>query len=169
MAAVTSRSIRLLITAFVVTALFLVGTAGANQHQTGPEPRGATIQNITGTLSNGDFFDGRIVGLQILGATEGAVEATGILQGSVIDAVTGETERVHQRFTSVLPVEVPDVGVLQNGQECQILFLDIGPIFLDLLGLQLDISPIQIDLTAVRGPGNLLDNLLCGLVGILDP
>ena len=46
--------------------------------------------------------------------------------------------------------------------------LGLGPIFLDLLGLQLTTSEIIIDLTAVPGPGNLLGNLLCALVGLLD-
>jgi hypothetical protein len=51
---------------------------------------------------------------------------------------------------------------------CDILILDIGRITLDLLGLVVDIAPISIDITAVSGPGNLLGNLLCALVGILD-
>ena len=54
------------------------------------------------------------------------------------------------------------------GRRCQILFLDVGPIFLDLLGLQVDLSRIVLDITAVAGAGNLLGNLLCALVGILD-
>lgn len=51
---------------------------------------------------------------------------------------------------------------------CDILFLDLGPISLDLLGLVLDLSPIQLDLDADPGPGNLLGNLLCVLTGLLD-
>jgi hypothetical protein len=46
--------------------------------------------------------------------------------------------------------------------------LDIGPIFLDLLGLQVDLSEIVLDITAVPGPGNLLGNLLCSVAGLLD-
>lgn len=53
--------------------------------------------------------------------------------------------------------------------ECQILFLDIGPIFLDVLGLQVDLSQIVLDITAVSGSGNLLGNLLCAVAGLLDP
>lgn len=51
---------------------------------------------------------------------------------------------------------------------CDILFLDLGPIHLDLLGLVLDVSQIIIDLNGVTGGGNLLGNLLCALLGILD-
>lgn len=57
----------------------------------------------------------------------------------------------------------------QKQASCSILNLDIGPINLDLLGLLVDISPISIDITALRGPGNLLGNLLCALAGLLDP
>jgi hypothetical protein len=52
---------------------------------------------------------------------------------------------------------------------CGILDLDIGAIHLDLLGLVIDLAPIHLDITAVPGAGNLLGNLLCALVGILDP
>lgn len=55
-----------------------------------------------------------------------------------------------------------------SGRSCDILNLDLGPLNLDLLGLVVDLSAISLDLTAVRGPGNLLGNLLCGVAGILD-
>jgi len=44
---------------------------------------------------------------------------------------------------------------------CLILFLEIGPINLDLLGLQVFVSQIQLQVTASRGPGEILGNLLC--------
>ena len=59
-----------------------------------------------------------------------------------------------------------DVAVpLQVGSApaCDILTLDVGAIFLDLLGLQVDVAPISIDVTAVPGAGNLLGNLLCAV------
>lgn len=54
-------------------------------------------------------------------------------------------------------------------RRCQVLFLDLGPIFLDVLGLEVDLSQVVLDLTAVSGSGNLLGNLLCAVVGLLDP
>lgn len=56
----------------------------------------------------------------------------------------------------------------QHGAVCPILFLEIGPIFLDLLGLELAIDPIVIELVARPGQGNLLGNLLCAIVGLFD-
>ncbi len=51
---------------------------------------------------------------------------------------------------------------------CDVLFLDLGPISLDLLGLTVDLSQVVLDVNAVTGPGNLLGNLLCALLGLLD-
>jgi hypothetical protein len=51
---------------------------------------------------------------------------------------------------------------------CQILNLDIGAIHLNLLGLVVDLAPIHLDITAESGPGNLLGNLLCALVNLLN-
>jgi hypothetical protein len=153
--------------ALVASVLVLGGTAGASEHQSTGEVRGATIQNIS--LHGDDHFEGRLVGLKFLDFNEATNEV--LTTGRVIGTVTqdGVTERVNMAFTEWLPVST-GLNTFQNGgQECPILFLDLGPIFLDLLGLQLDISPITIELTAVRGPGNLLGNLLCALVGILDP
>jgi hypothetical protein len=59
-------------------------------------------------------------------------------------------------------------NLTQGSASCQILILDLGPIFLDLLGLQLETSQIVIELTAQPGPGNLLGNLLCAVAGLLD-
>jgi hypothetical protein len=56
----------------------------------------------------------------------------------------------------------------QGGGSCQILFLELGPLFLNLLGLELSLNQIVLDLTAQRGPGNLLGNLLCAVAGLLD-
>lgn len=56
----------------------------------------------------------------------------------------------------------------QLGGTCRILFLDIQPINLNLLGLRIQVSRITINITGERGAGNLLGNLLCGLLGLAD-
>jgi len=71
-------------------------------------------------------------------------------------------------------LRVADLGLdeglaVQQGEACDILFLFLGPIFLDLLGLQVFLSPVLLDVNAQPGPGNLLGNLLCALAGLLDP
>jgi hypothetical protein len=69
---------------------------------------------------------------------------------------------------SSCPLPQPNARLARSTAACDILHLDIGPIFLDLLGLQVDLSEIVLDITAVPGPGNLLGNLLCSVAGLLD-
>ena len=51
---------------------------------------------------------------------------------------------------------------------CAILSLVLGPLHLDVLGLVIDLNRVVLNITGETGAGNLLGNLLCGLVGILD-
>src|SRR5690606_38861276 len=56
-----------------------------------------------------------------------------------------------------------------DGPRCDVLFLDLAPLHLDLLGLTVDLSQVVLDVHAVPGSGNLLGNLLCAVAGLLDP
>ena len=108
---------------------------------------------VTGTLENGDPFAGTLDITQV--TRDGS---TLLFDGALTDSASGAV----QQFT-----EIP--GVLQQeGPRCDILMLDLGPIHLDLLGLVVDLSEIHLDIHAVPGPGNLLGNLLCAVVGLLD-
>lgn len=69
---------------------------------------------------------------------------------------------------SVTNQAVSNIPVTFDPQHCTILHLDLGPIFLNLLGLQLTTNEIVVDLTAVAGPGNLLGNLLCAVANLLN-
>ena len=71
------------------------------------------------------------------------------------------TPIVNQAFTTSADLASPNAV-------CDVLFLDLGPLFLDVLGLTVDLSQIVLDINAVPGPGNLLGNLLCAVVGLLD-
>ncbi len=51
---------------------------------------------------------------------------------------------------------------------CQILNLTLGPLHLNLLGLVVDLNRVHLTITAVRGPGNLLGNLLCAVANLLN-
>lgn len=113
---------------------------------------------VSGALEDGGTFDGTVTDLH---ATEvdGEPAISGVLEGTATRA-DGTTEAVTQSFTAPTALQVED--------GCQILFLDLGPIFLDVLGLQVDLSEIVLDITAVAGAGNLLGNLLCAVAGLLD-
>jgi hypothetical protein len=57
--------------------------------------------------------------------------------------------------------------ILNTTQSCPILDLQLGPIFLDLLGLQVETSRIHLEIRAE--PNGLLGNLLCAIAeGLLD-
>jgi hypothetical protein len=116
-----------------------------------------TNLEFTGTVADGEFAGETVEGLLTiteLGLNEdGELVATGTaLVGGVLTA-----------FTDLL------VNLTGDQQSCRILFLEIpGGIFLDVLGLVVDIQPIELEIRAERGPGNLLGNLLCAVVGLLD-
>lgn len=82
--------------------------------------------------------------------------ASGLLTGT---STTGQT---------VTNQAVSNIPVAFDPQSCTILHLDLGPIFLNVLGLQLTTNEIVVDLTAVAGPGNLLGNLLCAVANLLN-
>ena len=132
----------------------------ARPTQTGPIVQ--TVNNLLITdpaTGNTGVFTGTLTITSFATNAAGELLANGSLAGTLVgDLGTGLTQPFTQSFTNLLV----------DAQRCPILSLDIGRIFLDLLGLELDVAPISIDLTAVAGPGNLLGNLLCALVGILD-
>lgn len=141
---------------------------------------GRTISNLELPLKGGGEFTGRITNLQL---EKGSTNGTVLASGRVVGQANGE--RINEAFENV-ELQVFDqagdlvstnqqVGTFQQvslnqQQECQILFLEIGPIFIDLLGLVIELpNEIVVEIRAEEGAGNLLGNLLCGLVGILDP
>jgi len=126
---------------------------------------GSLLTNIpvAGTLAGGGTFAGSL-NVTSLNFQNGDLLATGTLTGTVTRIIDGATvvTQVTQTFTNVL------LGLTSNGGQCRILTLDLGPLNLDLLGLIVDLSAVSLDITAQSGPGNLLGNLLCALVGLLD-
>lgn len=111
---------------------------------------------VTGT-GGGAVFTGTFQ-LQKFATDQGALVATGVLSG-VVTTATGVTTSILRTVT--MPAAVGDTS-------CQILHLDLGPLFLDVLGLQIDLSRIVLDITAQAGAGNLLGNLLCAVANLLN-
>jgi hypothetical protein len=117
---------------------------------------------ITETLPGGEVFTGLLT-ITELNLVDGALVASGTLTGDVTDALGNLLGTVNVTFTDIV------AALLTSGSgACDILFLELGPIDLNLLGLQLDVSQITIDLTAQTGPGKLLGNLLCAVAHLLD-
>ena len=55
-----------------------------------------------------------------------------------------------------------------GGEGTSLVYLDLEGLFVDLLGVEIDLNEIELDVAAVPGSGNLLGNLLSGVVGLLD-
>jgi hypothetical protein len=64
---------------------------------------------------------------------------------------------------------VPPSQIPPTAGACPVLYLDLSPITINLLGVLVRTSRIEVRIEAIPGPGNLLGNLLCGLLGILNP
>lgn len=148
----------------LLIALTVFLTANAAQAKQNRAPLGAPI-DVNGQTEDGRQFSGQLKNAKV--TVEGnQAFVSGRLQGALDDGT-----RVNEQFDNVATTvsAAPGSDSLQVQQEaCDILFLDLGPIFLDLLGLQIDLSEIILDINGQPGPGNLLGNLLCGLLGILD-
>jgi hypothetical protein len=107
---------------------------------------------------SGMTFDG-ILTLRRFVATENGLAAVGTVTGTATTTATGTTIAVVRNVT--MPAAVAETT-------CSILHLDLGPLFLDVLGLQVDLSQVVLDVAAEPGAGRLLGNLLCAVVGLLD-
>jgi hypothetical protein len=119
------------------------------------------IDSVLNTTIGTGTFTGTVTNLKaVFDAASKTTTITGRIAGTVTDSTTGAIlATINTTFRTVL------TGASGS---CQILLLDLGPIFLDLLGLQVDLSRVVLEITAQAGPGNLLGNLLCAVAGLLD-
>jgi hypothetical protein len=122
---------------------------------------------VTGTLSDGGSFAGKILYRDLSVSPNQAGDAL-VLRGVIRGVATledGTKKQIQERFSTVI-LSLANGG---DADTCDILNLDLGPIHLDLLGLVVDLNRVHLDITGLTGQGKLLGNLLCGLLGILNP
>jgi hypothetical protein len=109
---------------------------------------------VTGTIVGGGTFQGTLDIVSFGTNDAGALVANGLLD-EVLRPTVGN----------------PSIGSGAGNQPqrtCAILDLELGPLDLDLLGLVVHLDRINLEIDAVTGPGNLLGNLLCAIVSLLD-
>jgi hypothetical protein len=150
---------------------FVLAPLSASAQQSGTDPVPVTASNSSGNKTfTGDWNLTEFV------IKDGQIFASGVLTGDVANKHGKVTKSVEE--TVLLPVNVPaavatssmsGVRALPAAAECQVLYLELGPITLNLLGLNLyiggpDNTPLIVDLTADPS-GGLLGQLLCGLAG----
>jgi hypothetical protein len=92
----------------------------------------------------------------------GELVAVGTLKGTL------KNRRVTRRNVAIPAALTGDAASAAQAGTCRILHLELGPLDLNLLGLRVQLNKVVLDITAIRGPGNLLGNLLCALTGLLD-
>jgi hypothetical protein len=89
----------------------------------------------------------------------GVVNAVGTISGTLTNLDGTVTNLATQAIT---------IPLTSFTGTCTILTLHTGLITLNLLGLNVSLSPIDLVITATAAPGNLLGNLLCAVVHLLD-
>ena len=173
----TWRKVALMLAAVFMLASVLV-VAGPAEAKSNKGGKKAGIP-VTGTLEDGGTFKGKILSPRAYVGEDRQPMLRGVLSGRAVTE-DGKRQKVRQSFEAPLTIvtsggEVPSqnrgaaaLQQQQNPTACSILFLDLGPIFLDVLGLEVDLSRLLLDVSAVPGAGNLLGNLLCAVVGLLD-
>jgi hypothetical protein len=158
-----SRTRLAAVAATLTCAFMLVAGTGIASAQTSSTQTFNKVVKVTGTAKNGKKLKANYTISRFI-AKGNQTEAVGTLKGTI-----GKTHFTKRNVK--LPV-APDAGSAQSAQvtpSCQILDLVINPINLNLLGLVVHTDTIHLNITAVPGAGNLLGNLLCGIVGILNP
>jgi hypothetical protein len=172
----------LLVTAVLALAVTMMAGGFASTAQAGPAaavaddpvattPAGSLTAPITGTTADEDAVTGTFTPLKF-SKKNGKVFVRGVVDGVITDA-TSQTTRTFTviRKTRVLSINGTPAtarGARAAMAECEVLDLVLAPLRLDLLGLVVNLDRVDLNITAVSGPGNLLGNLLCSVVGLLD-
>ena len=156
------------------------------------------VLEVSGPLSDGGTFTGTATIRRLDLATDRTLVAAGVISGTAVTAAGLTQTITNQEFTAPIEitrehdvaaatpagrgdafvrpaamtradaVAVQTVALQVPAIACDVLNLDLGPLFLNLLGLTVDLAPVVLDVRAVPGAGNLLGNLLCALVSLLD-
>ncbi len=133
---------------------------------------------VEGTFRNGS---GTAVGTftprRFLVDDAGVMKVAGVVNAKLTYA-SGRVERISERVRTTVdtangaPVAGPANGAAARtaarAATCDVLNLVLGPLDLDVLGLQVSLNKLVLKIVAVSGAGNLLGNLLCAVVGLLD-
>ncbi|HTD85225.1 MAG TPA: hypothetical protein VK850_01485 [Candidatus Binatia bacterium] len=123
---------------------------------------GDLLCSVANLLNGGLNLDQILGGLGLPGTPGLTTAQIGGLLGGLGDLLNGV-------LSNLLDATVTDIVDAVAGT-CDILHLELGPVDLTLLGLNVMLDdcsggPVVVDITGQRGRGNLLGNLLCGLIG----
>jgi hypothetical protein len=123
------------------------------------------VGQVSGKFSGGKHVNHQSVAIPVQGLFAGPATGFGGATGSLHKPakVVPATNVVPATWD---PARAPTI--IQAQAACDVLTLVLGPLHLDLLGLVVDLNVVELAINAVPGAGNLLGNLLCAVVGLLD-
>ncbi|HEX6150858.1 hypothetical protein [Nocardioides sp.] len=174
-----------LIVSLVVTATMAVAWGGTATSATSAtsaptaSAKGSVAHNglgklssrVRGTTGNDRSVTGTFVPLSF-SKRNGKVFVRGLVQGVVHNkngttSTFGVMRKMRVKRINGAPATTA-ARASAAAAECDVLNLVLGPLDLDLLGLQVHLNRVVLNIVAVSGAGNLLGNLLCAVVGLLD-
>lgn len=137
------------------------------------DPAGTLTSDVTGSFTDASGAPGTVTGTFVpssFDVVNDQIIATGTLTATLTDAagaVLG-TETTTAALPLVSATSDQSGAVSAAPITCQVLDLVLGPLDLDLLGLVVHLDRVHLNITAVPGAGDLLGNLLCAVVNLLN-
>jgi len=166
-----NKSRMMVLGAVATFALLLVGGAGPAAAQTSGTPLTKVVK-MTATAKNGKKYFGTYT-ISRFTQSGGDIDAVGTFKarrkGRTVKRSGVRVPVSLARHQTAGASQLPNLPPNPTPGACQVLDLELQPIFLNLLGLQVRTSRIELLIEAVPGQNALLGNLLCGITGILDP
>ena len=128
---------------------------------------GDLLCSVANLLNAGLSLDQILAGQGALDPVLGVIP--GLTPVQIEGLLGGITDLLNEALGNLLDAVLTDIIQGLRGA-CDILHLELGPVDLTLLGLEVILDdceggPVVVDVSAERGPGNLLGNILCGLLG----
>ena len=124
---------------------------------------------VTGTI-DGSTFGAEYRIIQFVEEND-VLYAVGYLENITGDNLPSQVAALPNQVIK-MPVDTGDAARNSSGGRtalaCDVLLLDLGPLDLDLLGLTIHLDQVVLEIVAETGAGNLLGNLLCAVVSLLD-
>ena len=177
-----SGPLALLVALVVTTSIALAsgGVAASSAPSAPAAPSARTVAHtaqgklgsrIVGETRSGRPVTGSFVPLKFI-KRDGKIVVRGLLKG-VVHKADGSTRTFGVmrtlRVKSINGTPATTNGrVLAAAPACDVLHLVLAPLDLDLLGLQVHLDKVVLNIVAQSGAGQLLGNLLCAVVGLLD-
>jgi hypothetical protein len=160
--------------AALVSALCLIGSP-AKAAPVASSAAGTLSSPVTGSFTDAaggtGAFSGTFTPKKFV-KSGSSVLAQGTLAGTLTDSAGATVGTVSKatslKLANAAAPATPARGAAVAAVSCSILDLVLAPLDLNLLGLTVHLNQVVLHIVAVSGAGNLLGNLLCAVVGLLD-